>query len=78
MYAIFDVNGKQHQVKEGEVVRIDLMDKQAGDSVEFDQVLFISTDKEKKIGTPTIEGSKVVGEVLGDIKDKKIISADLK
>ena len=74
MYAIFDIKGKQHKVEQGDIVSIDRVEKEAGEIIEFEDVLFVSDDKDVKVGTPTIANAKIVGEIVGEIKDKKIIS----
>ena len=45
----------------------------SGKKIEFNNVLFISNKGKVKIGTPTIKGSKVTGEVLTQLKDDKVI-----
>ena len=68
MYAIIEASGKQYKVEEGKTVKMDLLDRQIGDVVEFKSI-FIS-DKGKKIN---IEPTKVTGKVVRTTKDKKII-----
>lgn len=72
MYAIIKTGGKQYKVEEGKTVRIEKIDAEVGEKVDFDQVLLVSGD-ETKVGSPVIEGAVVKGEVLGQKKDKKII-----
>ncbi|OED34567.1 50S ribosomal protein L21 [PVC group bacterium (ex Bugula neritina AB1)] len=74
MYAIVDHSGKQHKVVEGEVIRIDKLDKEQGDTIEFDKVLYLSKGEVPQVGSPYIGNAKVFGEVLGDIRDKKVIA----
>ncbi len=67
MYAIIEESGQQFKVSEGDVVRIDLVDpavlEQSG-SMEFDRVLLVSDGTKITIGTPLVEGAKVVAEVV--------------
>lgn len=74
MYAVVDFKGKQHRVAKGDVIDIDKTTLEPGSKIEFDQVLFVSDDKAVKVGTPVVEKAKVLGEVLGDIKAKKLIA----
>mgnify|MGYP001562544943 CR=1 FL=1 len=74
MYAIIDINGKQYKARNGEVINIDLIDKKPGDTVEFDNVLFISDGESVQLGAPTIEKAKVSATVIDEWKDKKIIA----
>lgn len=68
MYAIIEASGKQYRVEEGNTVKMDLLDKKIGDTVEFKSIII--SDKGKKITTVP---AKVTGRVKGCTKDKKII-----
>jgi len=72
MYAIIATGGKQYKVAEGDVLRVEKLGAEAGESFTFDQVLAVS-DKELVVGTPTVSGATVAATVLGDGKAKKII-----
>jgi large subunit ribosomal protein L21 len=73
MYAIIDINGKQYKVEEGKYLAVDLMDKEPGTSLSFDNVLMISDGSKSTLGKPTISGANVSATVKDHIKDKKII-----
>ena len=70
MYAVVQSGGKQHKVKVGQTFEVELLDaaKQAGDTVELDQVLAIGQDDTTLIGRPTVPGAKVVAEVVDPLK----------
>ena len=71
--AIIETGGKQYRVKEGDVIFIEKLDAEAGDTVTFDKVLAIVSDKKTTFGTPTIEGASVTAGVVKSGKSKKII-----
>lgn len=73
MYAIIDDKGRQYTVRKGDVVDVDLKGSEEQQSITFDRVLMVSGDGGVKIGTPTVEGAKVVATVVGEVKGKKII-----
>lgn len=73
MYAVIETGGKQYTVKEGDVLSVEKLEVSEGDKVEFDRVLLVSADEETKIGSPLVEGAKVVAEVLENGKGKKVI-----
>ena len=73
MYALIDIKGKQYKAEAGALLRMDRIDAEIGSSVEFDTVMLISDNETQKIGTPYIEGAKVVGTVENQIKDTKVI-----
>lgn len=74
MYAVIETGGKQHKVTEGEVLRIDKLNQEAGNEVVFENVLMVKTDDEQvKIGRPYVDNASVTAEVLEQGKHKKII-----
>ncbi|MBQ9885825.1 MAG: 50S ribosomal protein L21 [Lachnospiraceae bacterium] len=72
MYAIIATGGKQYKVSEGDIIRVEKLDVEAGQTYTFDQVLAVS-DGELKVGTPTVAGAKVTASVVGEGKAKKVI-----
>jgi large subunit ribosomal protein L21 len=61
MYAIIEQGSKQYKVAEGDFLNIELTDvKPDSKKIELDKVLLINDGKETKIGTPYVEGAKVV------------------
>lgn len=73
MYAIISDRNQQTTVHVGDEVLCDLTEAQTGTPVVFDQVLLIGDEGEVKIGKPTLEGATVTGEVLGEVKGKKLV-----
>jgi large subunit ribosomal protein L21 len=73
MYAIIDVGGRQIKVRPEEVVRVPLLAEEVGSPVTFDRVFALRKNGEVKIGTPTVKGARVVGEVLSHGKGDKVI-----
>ncbi|MGP1924041.1 MAG: 50S ribosomal protein L21 [Arsenophonus sp. NEOnobi-MAG3] len=72
MYAVFQSGGKQHQVTEGQTVRLEKLKFKTGETVEFDQVLMIADGDNIKIGAPVVEGVKVKAEVIVHGRGEKI------
>ena len=72
MYAIIATGGKQYRVSEGDVIYIEKIDAQVDSTVSFD-VLLVGNDCDVKIGTPVVEGVKVEGKVVGQIRGEKIV-----
>lgn len=72
MYAIIATGGKQYTVSEGDVIYIEKLGKNAGDTVTFDQVLFVNNG-EAKVGEPTVAGASVIASVVEEGKAKKVI-----
>ena len=71
-HAIIVTGGKQYRVKEGDVIFIEKLEADSGETVTFDNVLAI-TGETTTIGTPTVKGAKVTASVVKNGKSKKII-----
>ena len=72
MNAIIVSGGKQYKVAEGDVVYIEKLDQEAGDTVKFDQVLAILDGDKATFGTPVVEGASVEATIVKNGKGKKI------
>ena len=77
MYAVIKTGGKQYKVEEGDILRVEKLEAQKGDTVTFDDVLLIGGD-EYAIGTPTVSGASVSASVVRQFRDKKIIVFKMK
>ena len=73
MYAIIQTGGKQYKVAEGDVIKVELLDVEAEQSLEIDRVLAIVDGETATIGNPLVEGAKVSCKVLGHGKGKKVV-----
>ena len=72
-YAVIKTGGKQYRVSEGDVVRIEKLDGEVGEKVTMDDVLFVGGDGEAKIGAPLVDNAKVTGEIVDQLRAKKVI-----
>jgi large subunit ribosomal protein L21 len=72
MYAIIATGGKQYTVKEGDVIRVEKLGVAAGETVTFDQVLFVNNGS-AVVGNPTVAGATVTASVVKEGKAKKVI-----
>jgi large subunit ribosomal protein L21 len=73
MYAIVEIAGQQFKVEAGKKLFVNRLEAENGSLVEFDRVLLIDADGTVTVGAPTIEGAKVVGEVLSQVKGDKVL-----
>ena len=73
MYAIVDSGGKQYKAQEGEILRVEKLAGDVGDSVSFDRILMFSDGEDVNIGTPLLEDVAVNGHIVEQGKAKKII-----
>ena len=72
MDAIIATGGKQYKVSEGDVIRVEKLDVEAGSAYTFDQVLAVNNG-ELVVGSPVVEGATVSATVEGNARGKKVI-----
>ncbi len=72
MYAIIETGGKQYKVNEGDIIFVEKLGVNEGDTVTFDCVKAISMGADFKVGNPTVEGATVTANVIANGKGKKI------
>ena len=72
MYAIIETGGKQYRVTEGDVITVEKLDAQVGETVSFDHVLVLGEGEGIQVGTPYV-GTAVEGKVVEEGKGKKVI-----
>ena len=72
MFAVIETGGKQYRVNEGDVIFVEKLDVNEGDTIVFDRVLAVSIGQSFEVGAPIVEGAKVTAKVLKNGKAKKI------
>ena len=72
MYAVIKTGGKQYRVEEGDVIFVEKLPAEAGDTLQFEDVLAVGEDGKVKVGTPYVAGAKVTGEVVKNGRGKKL------
>ncbi|RLC60669.1 MAG: 50S ribosomal protein L21 [Chloroflexi bacterium] len=73
MYAVIETGGKQYKVTPGQIIDVERLDVAEGSTIELDKVLLIADGDKVTVGTPTIDGAKVIATSQGNGKGKKII-----
>ena len=74
MYAIVNFKGFQYKVEENKVLKVSYIEGlEEGSELEMSDVIFISDNGEVKVGNPVVENAKVMAEVVGSGRDKKVI-----
>lgn len=71
-HAIIGTGGKQYRVAEGDVIFVEKLDVEAGETVKFDRVLAVIDEDKAVFGTPVVENAVVSGNVVKNGKSKKI------
>jgi large subunit ribosomal protein L21 len=73
IYAIIETGGKQYKVNPGQTIDVERLGVAEGSTVELDRVLLIGDGERVIVGTPTVDGAKVVATSRGEGKGKKVI-----
>ena len=72
MYAIIAAGGRQYRVSQGDIIYIDKVNQEADSAISFD-VLMLGGEGDIQVGNPVLEGAKVEGKVLGQVKSAKVV-----
>lgn len=78
MLAIIKTGGKQYKVKVGDKIKVEKLEGKEGEKITFDEVLFLGSEKEVKIGTPLVKDAKVEGKIIKTAKGKKVVGIKFK
>ena len=73
MIAVIKTGGKQYSVQAGQILKVEKLNGEKGDSISFKNVLAVTDSSDFAIGDPLIKGATVEAEILNQIRDKKII-----
>ena len=73
MFAVVKTGGKQYRVAKDDVIRVEKLTAEPGETVALSDVLLIDDGEKKTVGAPTIEGAAVEAEVVEQMRDKKVI-----
>ncbi len=73
LYAVIETGGKQYRVSTGDAIYVEKLNVNEGDEIVFDRILLVSQDGNTQVGTPYVDGAKVVAKVAKHGKQKKII-----
>jgi large subunit ribosomal protein L21 len=72
MYAVIKTGGKQYKVSEGDLLKVEKLEGAVGDTVELTEVLMVGGEK-VTIGTPLVPSASVIGKIIEQGKDKKVL-----
>lgn len=74
MYAVIKTGGKQYRVAKDDVITIERLAGEAGETIEFKEVLMVGDGASAKVGTPLVAGAKVTAELLAQARGPKLIA----
>ena len=73
MFAIVEIAGLQYRVEKDQKLFVHRINAENGSTVEFDKVLLVDNGGTVTVGTPTVDGAKVVLEVVSQAKGDKVL-----
>ena len=73
MYAIVEIGGKQYRISPNKTLNVEHLEKEKGETLEFDRVLFLAEDGKYQAGRPYLQGAKVTAQVISQGKGKKVL-----
>jgi large subunit ribosomal protein L21 len=74
VYAVIHTGGKQYRVSVGDRIDVERIDAEPGTEITLDRVLMVAQDGDVKVGTPVVEGAKVIASVDEQTKGAKVIT----
>lgn len=72
MLAIIKTGGKQYKVAEGNKIKVEKLEGEAGAKITFSEVLFVGDEKDVKIGEPLLKGAKVEAKIVKQGRHEKV------
>ena len=78
MYAVLETGSKQYRVAAGDTLEIERLETEAGKPFTFDRVLLVNNDGKLSVGTPTVDGAKVVADVVAHKRGEKKLTFKMK
>jgi large subunit ribosomal protein L21 len=78
MYAVVKTGGKEYRVSKGDLIRVERIEGNVGDQVTLKDVLMVSKEGETQLGTPLLANVVIQGEIVQEIKGKKVLTYKMK
>ncbi|MGQ9510214.1 MAG: 50S ribosomal protein L21 [Thermodesulfobacteriota bacterium] len=78
MFAVLRTGGKEYRVSEGDIIRIEKVEGKIGDIVTLKEILMVGQGDQIQIGNPTVSQAQVTGEIVQQVKGKKVLTYKMK
>lgn len=78
MYAVLKMGGKEYRISKGDIIRVEKLDGKVGDQVALKDVLMVSQEGEVQFGTPHLTNAVVTGEIIQQMKGRKVLTYKMK
>ena len=78
MYAVVKTGGKEYRVSKGDLIRVEKLGGNIGEQVALKEVLMVSEEGQVQLGTPRLANAVVTGEIIQEVKGKKVLTYKMK
>ena len=78
MFAVLKTGGKEYRVAKGDVIRGEKLEGKGGDQGALKDVLMVSGESQVQVGTPNVDNAIITGEIVREVKGKKILTYKMK
>lgn len=78
MFAVLRTGGKEYRVSKGDIIRVERLEGNVGDSVTLKEILMVGEGDKIQIGNPIVNQAMVVGEIIQQVKGKKVLTYKMK
>ena len=78
MFAVLKTGGKEYRVTKGDIIRVEKLKGEVGDQVTLKDVLMVSGEGQVHLGTPQLTNAAVTGEIVREVKGKKVLTYKMK
>jgi large subunit ribosomal protein L21 len=78
MYAVVKTGGKEFRISKGDIIRVEKIEGKAGDQVVLKDILMVSQEGQVQFGTPYLSNAMVTGEIVQEVKGKKVLTYKMK
>jgi large subunit ribosomal protein L21 len=72
MFAVFETGGKQYKAQKGGTLRVEKIQKEEGEEIEFPRIFLVADGEAVTVGTPFVEGASVRAKIVRHNRDKKV------
>jgi large subunit ribosomal protein L21 len=73
MYAIAEIQGFQYKVEKDQILFVNQLEGNEGETIEIDKVLLTDKDGKVTVGSPVVKGAKIKANILGHLKGDKVM-----
>lgn len=78
MFAVLKTGGKEYRVAKGDIIRVEKLKGEVGDQVTLKDILMVSGEGQVHLGTPRLTNAAVTGEIVREVKGKKVLTYKMK